>query len=71
MISCRSLVLVLTLECFLSVSLASQATKQKVDLIITGGTVVTMNGPRTIYGDGADPGIPILKQAMAEYAKLQ
>ena len=27
--------------------------KEKVDLIITGGTVVTMNGARVIYDDGA------------------
>jgi 5-methylthioadenosine/S-adenosylhomocysteine deaminase len=28
-------------------------TKQKADLIITGGMVVTMDGPRSIYDDGA------------------
>jgi len=28
-------------------------TKVKVDLIVTGGMVVTMDGPRSIYEDGA------------------
>jgi 5-methylthioadenosine/S-adenosylhomocysteine deaminase len=28
-------------------------TKQKADLIVTGGMVVTMDGPRSIYDDGA------------------
>jgi 5-methylthioadenosine/S-adenosylhomocysteine deaminase len=27
--------------------------KEKVDLIVTGGLIVTMNGPRAIYDDGA------------------
>src|SRR4051794_459429 len=33
--------------------LFSQTAKGKADLIITGGTVVTMDGGRTIYDDGA------------------
>ncbi len=37
----------------LPVSLSSQTKKEKVDLIVVGGTVVTMDGPRTIYDDGA------------------
>jgi 5-methylthioadenosine/S-adenosylhomocysteine deaminase len=43
----------------LSVSVWSQSKpsppqdKQKVDLVITGGLVVTMDGPRTIYDEGA------------------
>ena len=48
----RTLVLVLTFQSFLSASLWCQTTKEKVDLIVTGGTVVTMDGPRTIYSDG-------------------
>jgi len=50
MTSCRSLLL---LVIFLPASLSSQATKDKADLIVTGGTVVTMDGARTIYDDGA------------------
>lgn len=46
----RSLLLALTLQ--FPALLWSQAT-QRVDLIVTGGTVVTMNGTRAIYEDGA------------------
>ncbi len=46
----RSLLLVLTLQ--FPALLWSQAT-QPVDLIVTGGTVVTMNGTRAVYEDGA------------------
>ncbi|MBZ5571033.1 MAG: amidohydrolase [Acidobacteriia bacterium] len=49
MTSCRSLLL---LVIFLPASLSSQATKDKADLIVTGGTVVTMDGAGTIYDDG-------------------
>jgi len=49
----RSLVLVLTFQFLLAVSLWSQTTKEKVDLIVSGGTVVTMDGTRTIYDDGS------------------
>jgi len=45
----RSLLLFL----MVSVSLASQTTKESADLIVSGGTVVTMDGARTIYNDGA------------------
>jgi 5-methylthioadenosine/S-adenosylhomocysteine deaminase len=45
------LLLLVTLEFFLPSSLSSQATK--ADLLITGGTVITMDGSRTIYDDGA------------------
>lgn len=38
---------------FLSVSLPGQTKREKADLIVTGGTVVTMDGARTIYDDGA------------------
>jgi 5-methylthioadenosine/S-adenosylhomocysteine deaminase len=34
-------------------SVLSQSTKQKIELMVTGGTLVTMDGGRTIYGDGA------------------
>jgi 5-methylthioadenosine/S-adenosylhomocysteine deaminase len=46
--------LLITIVSFMFPSLASaQATKQSVDLLITGGTVVTMNGDRAIYDAGA------------------
>jgi 5-methylthioadenosine/S-adenosylhomocysteine deaminase len=32
---------------------AQAQSKKKVDLLVTGGIVVTMDGPRTIYDDGA------------------
>src|SRR6201993_855181 len=50
---CRSLPLLLTLQFLFPVSLSSQAIRQKADLLITGGTVVTMDGSRAIYDDGA------------------
>src|SRR5436853_6468157 len=50
---CRSLPLLLTLQFLFPVSLSSQAIRQKADLIITGGTVITMDGARTIYDDAA------------------
>src|SRR5580692_8043263 len=46
----RSLLLVLTLQ--LPALLWSQAI-QRVDLMVTGGTVLTMNGTRTVYENGA------------------
>src|SRR5919109_2232063 len=49
----QSLILILAFQCCLPVSLSSQAIRQKADLIITGGTVVTMDGSRAIYDDGA------------------
>jgi 5-methylthioadenosine/S-adenosylhomocysteine deaminase len=49
----RSLLLVLTLQCLLPASLSSQPKKEKADLILTGGEVVTMDSGRTIYDDGA------------------
>src|SRR6184192_2890060 len=49
----RSLPLLLTLQFLFPVSLSSQAIRQKADLIIAGGTVITMDGARTIYDDGA------------------
>src|SRR5436190_2954504 len=50
---CRSLPLLLTLQFLFPVSLSTQAIRQKADLIIAGGTVITMDGARTIYDDGA------------------
>ena len=49
---CRSMLLFLILQFLVSASLLSQTTKEKVDLIVTGGTIVTMNGMRAIYDDG-------------------
>jgi 5-methylthioadenosine/S-adenosylhomocysteine deaminase len=48
----RSLVLLLALPFFLLSILLSQTSKDKADLIISGGTVVTMDGNRAIYDDG-------------------
>src|SRR5712692_3638903 len=50
---CQSLVLVLTFQFLLPACLLSQTTKDKADLILTGGTVVTMDGVRAILDDGA------------------
>jgi 5-methylthioadenosine/S-adenosylhomocysteine deaminase len=50
---CRALVLVLAFQFLLPASLLSQARKDKADLIVTGGTVVTMDGSRTILEEGA------------------
>src|ERR1700675_238503 len=48
---------VLSLFCMfhvcLSILLYGQTTKERADTIIVGGTVVTMDGPRHIYDDGA------------------
>jgi 5-methylthioadenosine/S-adenosylhomocysteine deaminase len=46
------MLLFLILQFLVSASLLSQTTKEKVDLIVTGGTVVTMDGTRAIYDDG-------------------
>src|SRR5579864_8093109 len=53
MIFGRPLLLVLTLQLLFSASLLAQPNKEKVDLMVTGGAVVTMDGPRTIYDDGS------------------
>src|SRR5467141_2638380 len=42
-----------TFQCFCPLFLKSQTHKEKADLLITGGTVVTMNASRTILEDGA------------------
>src|ERR1700694_4168677 len=49
---CRSLTFVLAFQFLVLTSLWSQATKEKADLIVTSGTVVTMDGARAIYDDG-------------------
>jgi 5-methylthioadenosine/S-adenosylhomocysteine deaminase len=49
----RPLLLVLTLQFLLPASLSSQPNKEKADLVIAGGTVVTMDGTRAVYEDGA------------------
>jgi 5-methylthioadenosine/S-adenosylhomocysteine deaminase len=51
MILSRSFV-IFTLQVLLAFP-TSQMAKEKVDLIVTGGTVVTMDPARTIYSDGA------------------
>src|SRR5438552_11085866 len=50
---CRFLPLLLTLQFLFPVTLSSQPPQNRADLIITGGTVITMDGTRTIYDDGA------------------
>ena len=49
----RSVVFVLTLQSLFSSFLASQTQKVKADLLVTGGTIVTMNSSRAILDDGA------------------
>jgi len=48
-----SLLKLLPLLCLNPLSLPAEAAKQPADLLITGGIVVTMDGPRSIYDDGA------------------
>jgi len=49
----QALLVVLFVGWLLPSSLASQTAKDEADLLVTGGTVVTMDGARTIYDDGA------------------
>jgi 5-methylthioadenosine/S-adenosylhomocysteine deaminase len=49
----RSLFLFLTFQFVLSAWGSAQANKDKADLIVSGGTVVTMNATRDIQDDGA------------------
>src|SRR5207237_7525110 len=50
----RFFVWIVLLDCiFLPSLLGAQGTKQKVDLLVTGEYVVTMDAQRTIYHDGA------------------
>ena len=50
---CRSLLLIAALQLLVPACLLSQPKKEKADLLVTGGTVVTMDAARTIYDDGA------------------
>ncbi len=52
MIFHRSSVVLLVFPCLLLAPLAAQTRPEKVDLIVTGGTVVTMDGSRKVYDDG-------------------
>ncbi len=49
----RSMFVVLVLGFLISASAWSQSSKEKADLLISDGTVVTMDGARTIYVDGS------------------
>ena len=49
----RYAIFLLTFHFFSPTFLESQTNKEKADLLITGGTVVTMNASRTILEDGA------------------
>jgi 5-methylthioadenosine/S-adenosylhomocysteine deaminase len=50
---CQPFRLLLTLAWLLPGLLWSQTIKDEADLLVTGGTVVTMDGARAIYDDGA------------------
>ena len=49
----RSIFVVLVLGILISASAWSQSSKEKADLLISDGTVVTMDGAHTIYVDGS------------------
>jgi 5-methylthioadenosine/S-adenosylhomocysteine deaminase len=49
----RSAVVVFALQFFFSPFLTSQTRKTKADLLVRGGTIVTMSGARTVLDDGA------------------
>src|SRR5690242_21474278 len=49
----NSLVLAITSQLLLASALWCQTTREKADLMVAGGAVVTLDGPRTIYDDGA------------------
>jgi 5-methylthioadenosine/S-adenosylhomocysteine deaminase len=53
MIVLRSIIFVLAFQFLFSSFLASQTHKEKADLLITGGIVVTMDSTRAILDDGA------------------
>jgi 5-methylthioadenosine/S-adenosylhomocysteine deaminase len=53
MIFSRSLLLIATFQLLITASLLSQPKKERADLIVSGGTVVTMDGARAVYDDGA------------------
>ncbi len=50
----RTIIFILySILCISTVTLSAQTTKEKVDLLITGGTVLTMDSTRLIINDGA------------------
>ncbi len=49
----RSIIFLLTFQFLFSAFVASQTQKETADLLVTGGTVVTMDASRTILDDGA------------------
>src|ERR1700676_5657519 len=49
----RSATFILTFQCLFSAFLASQTHRVRADLLVAGGTVVTMDASRTILDDGA------------------
>jgi 5-methylthioadenosine/S-adenosylhomocysteine deaminase len=49
----RSLIVLLTLQFVVAAPVWSQDSTAEADLIVTGGTVVTMDGTRNIYEEGA------------------
>ena len=49
----KSVALAVSFQLVMAALLSSQTTKENVDLLITGGMVVAMDGPRSIYDDGA------------------
>src|SRR5580693_7109299 len=53
MIFSRSLLLIATFQLLIPASLLSQPKEERADLIVSGGTVVTMDGARAVYDDGA------------------
>jgi 5-methylthioadenosine/S-adenosylhomocysteine deaminase len=53
MIFSRSLLLVAAFQLLIPASLLSQPKEERADLIVSGGTVVTMDGARAVYDDGA------------------
>jgi 5-methylthioadenosine/S-adenosylhomocysteine deaminase len=53
MFSWRSCALIFALPVLVQSFLSSQAAKEKADLIVSGGIVITMDGKRAIYDDGA------------------
>src|SRR5882724_10924968 len=53
MIVLRSTVFLVTLPFIFCAFLTSETYKERADLLVTGGTVVTMDGSRTILDDGA------------------
>ena len=49
----RFTIFLIAVSLICSVLLSSEVRKEKADLLVTGGTIVTMDGARTIFDDGA------------------